>query len=217
MRLTCMLNALIFVCDAAGTTTSTLSGVTNTAPDVDKLVSLVVQAATETAQTTAQTTTANDEVDGGRIASIAAQVATMTDQATAQTTAANDDVDGGRIASIAAEVATMTDQAPAPADTQAESPETSTDPNIYYLPALWSVPTPAVACQPPCNIVLPPYTLSTSTVFSFDPFTTVLTEKWSHGSETLTKSTSTVFSFDPLTTSVIPWCKLLRRGKTLEP
>ena len=77
-------------------------------------------------------------------------------------------------------------------------------PDLHYSPSLWDVTAPTVTCQPPCNVILPPYTLSSETTFSWSPLTTTLTEQWSSGTDVFTTTRSTVLTFEAITTSIIP-------------
>ena len=89
-------------------------------------------------------------------------------------------------------------------------PNTSTQPptpgptggsgDVYIDPSIWSSATPVVSCIPPCDIILPPYTFSTTTTMSFPPFTTTLTESWVSGSSIITVLTIT---YPPLTTTEV--------------
>lgn len=71
-------------------------------------------------------------------------------------------------------------------------------------PDIWTNPdpTPLVGCSPPCNLILPPYTLPTPTAISCHPLTTTFVGRWASNSAPAT--TVTTITFPVITTTRIP-------------
>lgn len=75
---------------------------------------------------------------------------------------------------------------------------------VYVDPSIWGPDSgliPVVGCDPPCNVVLPPYTLPSPTTILCAPLTTTLTEIWSLEVPQVVVST---ISFTDITTTAIP-------------
>ncbi|KAK4170847.1 glycosyl hydrolase family 71-domain-containing protein [Triangularia setosa] len=71
-------------------------------------------------------------------------------------------------------------------------------------PDIWTNPdpTPLVGCSPPCNLILPPYTLPTPTTINCQPLTTTFVGRWASNSAPAT--TVTIITFPVITTTRIP-------------
>ncbi|KAK0666621.1 family 71 putative glycoside hydrolase [Cercophora samala] len=71
-------------------------------------------------------------------------------------------------------------------------------------PDIWTNPdpTPLVGCSPPCNLILPPYTLRTPTTITCQPLTTTFIGRWASNSAPIT--TVTTITFPAITTTRIP-------------
>ena len=72
---------------------------------------------------------------------------------------------------------------------------------VFIDPSIWQQPQPTVSCIPPCDLILPPYTLSAPTTINFPPFITTITEQWVNSSSTTSIFTLT---FPPIVTTEIP-------------
>lgn len=68
-------------------------------------------------------------------------------------------------------------------------PSTSCSAGELYIPdTIWEDPNPQVQCEPPCNMVLPPYPLSSTATYIWPALTTTL---WSSSNNVLyTKATT---------------------------
>jgi hypothetical protein len=65
---------------------------------------------------------------------------------------------------------------------------------VFVDPSIWHEENPTAACNPPCQIILPPLELSTTTTITFPPYTTSISEICGDGSITVH---STVISIPP--------------------
>ncbi len=77
------------------------------------------------------------------------------------------------------------------------------DPNqvVFVPPSIWDSSNPAVACVPPCTLVLPPYQLGFTTTLNWPPLTTSVASL----SGTVTVTVTTTIVVPPLTTTEIEW------------
>jgi chitinase len=84
--------------------------------------------------------------------------------------------------------------------------------DVYVDPSALAVPNPTIACTPPCNFILPPWVLSSSTVITPDPVTSTIldmyqsTETLSNGITTtvfVSVTTITIITLPPITTDTI--------------
>lgn len=77
---------------------------------------------------------------------------------------------------------------------------------VYIDPWIWGPedpdPTPVVGCDPPCLVVLPPYTLPAPTTMTCPPLTTTFTKSWTIG-EAGVAAVSTI-TFSDITTTQVP-------------
>ncbi|KAK4074554.1 CAZyme family CE3 [Trichoderma aggressivum f. europaeum] len=91
---------------------------------------------------------------------------------------------------------------------------------VYIDPTIWNSPTPTAACEPPCTLVLPPWTLSSMTTITIPVVTETIEETWpktTTGVVTYLTTTITVFITLPLiTTSVIDVSNIILTTSTSE-
>lgn len=77
---------------------------------------------------------------------------------------------------------------------------------VYIDPWIWGPedpdPTPVVGCDPPCLVVLPPYTLPAPTTMTCPPLTTTFTKSWTIGGAGVA-AVSTI-TFSDITTTQVP-------------
>lgn len=64
---------------------------------------------------------------------------------------------------------------------------------VFLDPTIWSQQKPTVQCSPPCTLILPPVTLSTTTTITFPLYTTSLEVGW---------TTTTAYVTSDVTTSI---------------
>ncbi|EYB21918.1 hypothetical protein FG05_11578 [Fusarium graminearum] len=78
---------------------------------------------------------------------------------------------------------------------------------VYIDPNIWDSDKPTAGCQPPCTLVLPPWSLSTKTTITFPVITETLKETWPETTNGVTKYRTTTITvritLPPLTTSKI--------------
>ncbi|KAF3066283.1 hypothetical protein CFAM422_009276 [Trichoderma lentiforme] len=91
---------------------------------------------------------------------------------------------------------------------------------VYIDPTIWDSPTPTAACEPPCTLVLPPWTLSSMTTITIPVVTETIEETWpktTTGVVTYLTTTITVFiTLPPITTSVIDVSNIILTTSTSE-
>jgi len=75
---------------------------------------------------------------------------------------------------------------------------------VSINPSIWEAPNPVVSCIPPCVLILPPYRFPETTIITFLPFTTTLTQSWITGRPLTTKI---VVIYPPVTTTEV--CRYL--------
>lgn len=61
---------------------------------------------------------------------------------------------------------------------------------VFIDPTIWGQSSPTVQCYPPCTLVLPPVTLSTTTTITFPPYTTSLEVGWTTTETFVTSDTT---------------------------
>ncbi|KAI0147783.1 hypothetical protein GGR57DRAFT_244744 [Xylariaceae sp. FL1272] len=87
---------------------------------------------------------------------------------------------------------------------------------VIIDPSIFGDPNPTVVCQPPCDLLIPPFTLPQTTTISFQPYTTSFEMWWAettvvtNGAATITSTlktttttTTTTLIIPPLTTNAI--------------
>lgn len=83
---------------------------------------------------------------------------------------------------------------------------------VYIDPEIYNMPSPTIACLPPCTFVLPPWTLNTTTTIFVPPTTIVVQDTWpsvstdANGVTTsyyVTSTTTTTITPPPITTDII--------------
>ncbi|SPJ85854.1 uncharacterized protein FTOL_11637 [Fusarium torulosum] len=78
---------------------------------------------------------------------------------------------------------------------------------VYIDPKIWDSKNPRTGCQPPCTLVLPPWSLSSKTTIGFPVLTGTLKETWPEPTNGVTKYRTTTITvritLPPLTTSEI--------------
>ncbi|KAH0523889.1 hypothetical protein TsFJ059_008835 [Trichoderma semiorbis] len=91
---------------------------------------------------------------------------------------------------------------------------------VYIDPTIWQSPSPTAACEPPCTLILPPWTLSSMTTITFPVVTETIEEtypKTTTGVVTYLTTTITVFiTLPPVTTSVIEVSNIILTTATSE-
>ncbi|KAK8106663.1 hypothetical protein PG999_010022 [Apiospora kogelbergensis] len=78
---------------------------------------------------------------------------------------------------------------------------------VSINPAIWLSPTPTIACQPPCTLVLPPWTMEAPITISLPPAIETIDETWETTADGLKgygrSSLLVTITLPPVTTSVL--------------
>ncbi|KAH8821394.1 pectin lyase fold/virulence factor [Xylogone sp. PMI_703] len=72
-------------------------------------------------------------------------------------------------------------------------------PLVFIPPTIWEDPNPAVGCEPPCTLVLPPFPLSTPSVITWPDITTTVLSS----TRTAIMTITTTFTVKPFTISSV--------------
>ncbi|KAL7934262.1 hypothetical protein V8C35DRAFT_327188 [Trichoderma chlorosporum] len=91
---------------------------------------------------------------------------------------------------------------------------------VFIDPTVWSSPTPTAACEPPCTLILPPWTLSSMTTITIPPVTEIIEETWPETTDGvvtyLTTTITVLITLPPVTTSIIDVSNIILTTSTSE-
>lgn len=97
---------------------------------------------------------------------------------------------------------------------------TGTGSVVYIDPKIWNDATPTATCEPPCTLILPPWTLSSLTTIDFPVVTETIEETWETTSNNvvvyLTTTTVLYITIPPVTLSTIDVSNIVVSSSTSE-
>lgn len=97
--------------------------------------------------------------------------------------------------------------------------DSSGDGDVVYIdPAIWKSKNPTARCQPPCTLVLPPWSLSSKTTISFPVITETIKETWPETASGVTKYRTTTLTVQitlpPVTASEVEVSNIILKDST---